>query len=164
MVEATDESGGTVRMAPFAGGCLCGAVRYQAAGEPRVQVLCHCKMCQRASGAPVAALIMMDASNVTVTKGQTRTVPFSPRTFRDICDICAGPLFFRRDARPEVRAIYVGSLDDPSRFRPSMHVCVSSAMPWLDIRDDAPRYDEKPEGMSQTLRYDPVSGRAEVPG
>ncbi len=164
MAEAIEESKLLTKTGPFTGGCLCGAVRYEATGEPRLGLLCHCKMCQRASGAPVAALLFMDASNVTVTNGQTRSVPFSHRASREICNTCAGPLFFRREARPELRAIYVGSLDDPSSFRPSMHVCVSSAMPWLDIRDHAPRYDEKPEGMSQTLRYDPISGRAEIPG
>jgi len=164
MVEGIDQSSLQLKTGPFAGGCVCGAVRYEATGQPQLQVLCHCKMCQRASGAAFTGVLFIDASNVTVTKGQTRAVPFSPRASRDICDRCAAPLFFRREARPEVRGIYVGSLDDPSSFKPSMHVCVSSAMPWLDIRDDAPRYDEKPDGMTQTLRYDPISGRTEVPG
>ena len=44
-----------------------------------------------------------------------------------------------------------------------MYLCVSNAMPWPDIRDDAPRYDEKPDGMSRTLRYDPASGKADPP-
>ena len=147
----------------FTGGCLCGAVRYRTHGEPSNSLLCHCRMCQRASGAPVTALLFMDATQITVTQGHTRTVAFSPRTWREICDTCAGPLFFRRDATPDRRAIYAGSLDDPNTFKPKLHVCMSSAMSWLDIRDDVPRYGEKPEGMSQTLRYDPASGKAEIP-
>jgi hypothetical protein len=69
-------------------------------------------------------------------------------------------LFFQRTNRPEQRAIFVGSLDDPNDFRPELHVCLSSAVDWFNIRDDAARYDEKPEGMSPTLRYDPVAGTA----
>ena len=151
-----------VRSGLFTGGCLCGAVRYEAGGEPLFSLLCHCKMCQRASGAPVSALLFMDTDNVKLTKGQTRTVRFSPRTHRDLCNACGSPLFFRRDDWPEGRAIYVGSLDDPSGFRPGLHVCVSSAMAWLEIRDDAPRYEEKPEDWGQTLQYDPISGHAKV--
>ena len=148
----------------FTGGCLCGAVRYEATGEPTNSLLCHCRMCQRASGSPVTAMLFMAADHVAVTKGQTRTLGFSPRTYRHICDTCGAPIFFSRESRPDIRGIYVGSLDDPNRFRPRLHVCMSSAMEWLDIRDDAPRYAEKPEGMSQTLRYDPASGQSEIPG
>jgi hypothetical protein len=147
----------------FTGGCLCGTVRFEARGAPTISLLCHCRMCQRASGAPVSALMFMNADHVTVTKGQTRAVGFSPWTWRHICDACASPLFFTRDSRPDVRAVYVGALDDPNDFRPQMHVCVSSAMGWLDVQDDAPRYDEKPPGMSQTLRYDSASGRSVIP-
>jgi hypothetical protein len=52
----------------------------------------------------------------------------------------------------------VGSLDDPNIFRPEMHVCTESAMKWLDIRDSAPRYSKKPEGMTSLVDYDPVTG------
>jgi len=146
----------------FAGGCLCGAVRYQASGTPRVSLICHCRMCQRASGAPVSALLFMNADHLAVTKGATRKLAFSPRTWRHICDACGAPLFFTRDNRPEVRALYVGSLDDPDGFKPELHVCVESAMSWLDIRDALPRHAEKPEGMTRPLNYDPISGRIEM--
>ncbi|HEY4043387.1 MAG TPA: GFA family protein [Rhodopila sp.] len=145
------------------GGCLCGAVRFEAGGDPELSVLCHCRMCQRASGAPVSALLFLHADRVTVTNGKTRAVEFSARTWRHVCDHCASPLFFTRDARPDLRAIFVGALDDPGGFRPEMHVCVSSAMSWLEIRDDAPRYDEKPPGMSQTVGYDPATGQTVIP-
>lgn len=39
-----------------------------------------------------------------------------------------------------------------------MHVCVESAMTWLDVRDDAPRHHQKPEGMTPLVGYDPVTG------
>jgi len=148
----------------FTGGCLCGAVRYEATGQPSNSLLCHCRMCQRASGAPVTAMLVMTADQVTLTRGQTRALAFSPRAFRHICDACAAPLYYTREDRPSIRGIYVGSLDDPNTFKPKFHVCTSSAMTWLDIRDDAPRYAEKPDGMAPTLRYDPESGQAEIRG
>ena len=61
-----------------------------------------------------------------------------------------------------MRALYVGSLDDPSWFRPKIHVCLSSAMGWLDIHDDLPRYQEKPEGYTPTFHYDPVTSEMRV--
>ncbi len=146
----------------FTGGCLCGAVRYEVSGEPRLSLLCHCRMCQRASGAPFSAILFMSADQVTITQGQTRALVFSPRSNRHVCDGCGAPLFFTRDNRPELRGLYVGSLDDPSGFQPKFHVCAESAMAWLDIRDDLPRYAEKPEGMTRPLAYDPISGSSKL--
>lgn len=143
----------------FEGGCLCGAVRFVAQGEPTDSLLCHCRMCQRASGAPVTALLFVNADQFAITRGQTRQVPFSPRAWRHICNDCAAPVFFTRDARPDRRAIYAGALDEPGAFPPRLHVCVSSAVGWLDIRDDAPRYDDKPAGMAPTVGYEPTNGR-----
>jgi hypothetical protein len=117
-------------------------------------------MCQRASGAPFTGLFFVKGSNITITKGHPRTYRSSPQVDRYFCDRCGAPLFFQRLNRPEDRAIFVGSLDDPNHFKPDVQVCLSSAVGWLDIRDGAPRYQEKPEGMSPTLRYDPISGEA----
>ena len=44
-----------------------------------------------------------------------------------------------------------------------MHVCMESTMEWLDIRDDAPRYSAKPEGMTSLVEYAPVTGIAREP-
>jgi len=52
----------------------------------------------------------------------------------------------------------VGSFDDPNIFIPEMHVCLESAVVWLDIHDDAPRFAQKPVGMTPLVDYDPVTG------
>lgn len=70
----------------------------------------------------------MDADHVIVAEGRTRAVPFSAQTLRHICYTCASPVFLTRDARLDMRAIYVGALDDPSGFQPEMHVRMSSNM------------------------------------
>jgi hypothetical protein len=51
------------------------------------------------------------------------------------------------------------SLDDPNVFKAEQHVCMESAMAWLDIRDEAPRYAQKPEGLTPLVDYDHVTGR-----
>jgi len=144
------------------GGCLCGAVRYEAFGNRRNSLLCHCRMCQRASGAPFLALFFVESDKLKVTQGELRVYRFSARADRLLCADCGSPLFLQRHNQSHTRGIFVGSLDDPNSFRPELHVCVSSSMSWLDINDDAPRYPEKPEGMTPTLNYDPVTGEAEV--
>ena len=55
--------------------------------------------------------------------------------------------------------VAVGSLDDPNVFKAEQHVCMESAMAWLDIRDDVPRYSRKPEGLTPLVDYDPITGK-----
>ena len=139
------------------GGCLCGAVRYEAKGTPSLSAICHCLMCQRASGAPFMALIFLPSDAVKVTKGEPSIYQSSSTSNRRFCGRCGSPLFFERHTR-SLTAVMVGSLDDPNMFKPEMHVCVESSMKWMDIRDDAPRYSKKPEGMTPLVDYDPATG------
>src|SRR3954454_20649869 len=140
------------------GGCLCGSIRYEARGLPFQTLICHCRMCQRASGAPFMALLFRSSEDVKVTKGRPRVYSSSSTSDRHFCPDCGSPLFFGRHTRG-LCAITVGSLDNPNAFKPMMHVCVESAMQWLDIHDDAPRYATKPEGMTPVVDYDPVTGK-----
>ncbi len=147
----------------FTGGCLCGAVRYEASGAPGLSAICHCRMCQRASGGPFMALVFMPTEAVRVTRGRPGVYPSSPTSNRHFCGRCGSPLFFERHTRAST-AIAVGSLDDPSSFKPRVHVCTESAMAWLDVRDDAPRHAGKPEGMTPLVDYDPVTGATRPAG
>ena len=139
------------------GGCLCGAIRYEAKGTPALSAICHCRMCQRASGAPFMALLFIPSDNVNVIKGDPEVYRSSPTSNRYFCRRCGSPLFFERHTR-SLTAVMVGSLDDPNIFRPEMHVCMESAMGWLEIRDNAPRHLKKPVGMTPLVDYDPVTG------
>ena len=143
------------------GGCLCGAVRYEATGTPALSAICHCRMCQRASGAPFMGLLFMPSGAVKVTKGEPHIYCSSPTSNRHFCHGCGSPLFFERHTR-SLSAIMVGSLDDPNIFKPEMHVCLESAMTWLNVHDDVPRYSQKPEGMTPLIDYNPVTGSIDV--
>lgn len=142
------------------GGCLCAAIRYEAQGPRIYNIICHCRMCQRASGGPLAALFYVPADHIKIVKGVPHVYRSSATVDRLFCRDCGSPVFFQRTNRPGQRAIFVGSLDDPNDFSPELHVCLSSAVAWMEIRDDAARYEEKPPGMSPTLSYNPVSGKA----
>ena len=147
------------------GGCLCGALRYKATGTPGLTAICHCHMCQRASGGPFMALLFMPSDTVKVTKGEPRIYHSSPTSSRHFCGACGSPVFFERHTRA-LTAITVGSLDEPYDFKPQMHLCMESAMAWLDLRDDAPRHARKPEGMTPLVDYDRAGGdmQSESPG
>ena len=81
-----------------------------------------------------------------------------PNKLSDISVVGVGPIFFYRISTPHQKAIFVGSLDDPNEFEIKMEVCTSSSVSWLQECGTTPSYAEKPEGMTPTLNYHPVTG------
>ena len=145
--------------AMLTGGCLCGAVRYEAAGPPLGSFVCYCRMCQRASGSAFAALLYVSDPGLRMTRGNPRSFASSPGVRRIFCACCGSPVFFRRDNRPGQCAIVAGSLDDPERFAPELRIFASDAARWLDGLHRVESYAEKPPGMTAPLNYDPATGR-----
>ena len=113
------------------GGCLCGAVRYESTGKPLFSLLCHCRDCQQEGGSAYMAAMRVPASGFRVTKGEPKLYVSSSgagnRVTRAFCPECGCPLFIRVSARPEIVGLRVGSLDDPSGFRPEADIFVKSA-------------------------------------
>jgi hypothetical protein len=105
----------------IAGGCLCGAVRYEVAGDSLYAVLCHCRDCQRSSGTGHVPVMGMPKSSFTV-RGATLSYAVSHdggrSSIRHFCPKCGSLLFGTTEIAPEAVSIYVGTLDDPSVFRP----------------------------------------------
>ena len=120
------------------GGCLCGAVRYRAGAIIRAGY-CHCRMCQKASGAPVVAWIVVPRDAVTFTKGVPSEYRSSDKACRLFCGRCGSPLVFREDDSEELD-INLASLDEPESVAPSYHIYTASQQPWLRIEGDLPRF------------------------
>lgn len=126
------------------GGCLCGAIRYQAEGEPIVVALCHCSKCRRAAGAPAVAWAMFEQSAFRVVNGDPKLYASSPGVERGFCGVCGTPLTFAADFMPGLVDVTVGSLDDPEALPPSMHIWESKRLRWQAIDDTLPRHAELP--------------------
>lgn len=140
------------------GGCLCGGIRFQCSGAVVHSLVCHCRMCQRASGASFVGLIFFSSEELLITKGKTRTYRSSSSGIRHFCAECGSSLFFERSTK-SLHGIFVGALDDPSLFKPTMHICLSSKQDWLSLSDGLPRYKKKPPGMTPPGIYDSITGK-----
>jgi len=132
---------------PVTGGCLCGAVRYQADGPPNHASLCHCRMCQRHFGNAIGGYASFPRARLRFTKGAAKNYRSSDFAQRGFCAACGSPLTYEYSGAPERISVTLGSLDQPERFPPSVHWGIESQVPWLHIDDDLPRHrtEDDPE-------------------
>jgi hypothetical protein len=132
------------------GGCLCGAVRYRAAGTPDFQGLCHCRDCQRLSGGGHVGFMCFPTGRVTI-EGQTlahKGVGGSGQPAdRHYCPQCLSQLFGFTDVLPGKTNIYAGSLDDNSQFEPTFAIFVRSRPPWDRSSQSLQCFETLPEAL-----------------
>ena len=114
------------------GGCACGKVRYSAAIADDEAYLCHCRMCQRASGNVSLAMKNVEQADVA-WDGEPDWYESSPIAERPFCARCGTTLGFRYKEGTSKMDLTVASFDDPSRFRPASHFGAESIHEaWLD--------------------------------
>jgi hypothetical protein len=122
------------------GGCLCGAVRFKASGEPINVRVCHCRNCQKAMGSPFFARALFD-QNALAVEGETARYASSETHDRVFCKACGTRLFsWRRNGTAAGVALAV--FDDRNAFSPTEHIWVSEKMHWVTLDDGLPQYQE----------------------
>ncbi len=114
----------------FTGGCQCGAVRYRLLAVPRNAHVCHCRMCQKATGNYFAALARVEADEIEWTRGKPSVFTSSAKVERGFCDRCGTPLTFRYTDTSRIN-VSLGSLDDPTAVPPLKQYGVEARMPWF---------------------------------
>jgi hypothetical protein len=126
------------------GGCQCGRVRYRATIEDDDAYLCHCRMCQRATGGVSIAFKNVPKSAVAWERQPDRHAS-SPIAERGFCASCGTPLTYEAHDHDQMD-LTLGSFDDPWRFRPTEHSgCENWHRDWLDTSHlPATRTDENP--------------------
>ena len=134
--------------APFSGGCMCGAIRYECSAEPLGVAYCYCRDCQRSSGGPFSTIVIVPASAVKIQRGQAKGYAVKGESgntvTRFFCTECGAPLYSEAQAAPTARFVKAASLDDPSRVKPGMAIWTSSAQPWAEIPQGLQRFEKNP--------------------
>jgi hypothetical protein len=124
---------------PITGGCQCGAVRY-ALHVDRVEKphVCHCRMCQRATGGVFAALVGCAKGSLEWTKGEAAFFASSNLARRGYCRDCGTPLTFAYDI-PEARIyVTIGSMDNPELAAIEIQYGVEGKLSWVRFCEDVP--------------------------
>lgn len=126
-------------MNPITGGCQCGKVRY-AMHVDRVEKphVCHCRMCQRATGGLFAALAGCAKANLEWTQGAPAMFASSNLATRGFCRDCGTPLTFAYTT-PEARIyVTIGSLDNPEQAKIEIQYGLELRLSWVKFCEEAP--------------------------
>jgi len=119
------------------GGCHCGSIRYQAKGVPVVVAHCHCKDCQRLSGAGHSTGAMFSAIDVQLS-GPVEEYLLDANNGNGVtkgfCGNCGSQIFGRNNGSPDYITIALGAFDDPSAFDPQVVIFARNKMHW-DVMD-----------------------------
>jgi hypothetical protein len=147
--------------APLEGGCTCGAVRFSLVGPPLFVHCCHCRWCQRETGASFALNAMIEADRVVLRKGEPEIVhtPSASGKGQKIvrCPTCRIALWSNyAGAGDKVRFVRVGTLDEPDRLPPDIHIFTASKQPWVVLTPGIPAVPE----YYERERYWPASSLA----
>ena len=119
------------------GGCLCGRIRYEVSQPVRSIIACHCKNCQKASGAGASHNALVPKSAVTITAGQPKLFADTAQSGnilkRYFCGDCGSPIYSQRANAPDMMVLKVGTLDVPGDMKLAMNIWTNSARPWLYV-------------------------------
>jgi hypothetical protein len=129
------------------GRCTCGRIRYLMTGAPLFVHCCHCRWCQRETGSAFALNAMIEADRVVLLEGEPETVltPSNSGKGQKIarCPVCRVALWSNyAGAGDAIRFVRVGTLENPDRLPPDIHIVTASKQPWVVIPDGVPAVAE----------------------
>ena len=133
--------------APYAGGCACGAIRFEIEAEPLMQNDCQCRDCQHMGGTGHGSYLTFPRPGVKQTgeaaswsmvadSGNVKTHAF--------CPTCGSPVFMTFSAMPDVFTVHAASLDDPSRYRPQVVTYAVRGHAWDRLDPALRKFDRMP--------------------
>ena len=146
------------------GGCLCGAVRYEARESTLYTLMCHCHMCQQWTGSPMLGSATFRREAVSFTKGAPKIYPSSSVCERGFCADCGSSLFTRYasgGAFDAVIFIALGSLDHPDLGKPDAHYGAEGELSWMHRDDGIPRIRiDVDDPAAQNARFEELLAKA----
>ncbi len=138
------------------GGCMCGAVRFEAAGASSRVLHCHCKSCRQHTGAPMATLAVFEAGQVRFSGDERTRYISAPGVERAFCAKCGTSLTWETVFGDEgaMCAVHISAFDTPDALTPTGHSFYSERISWFDVADQLPRHEGFVAG-STPLQFGP---------
>ena len=112
----------------YKGACMCGAVRFEARGEPVRTGMCHCTTCRRNTGSAFTVYAVFPAARLRMLGDETGSYATSEHLTRHFCRVCGSPAFV--EERGEM-IVPLGAFDGAEAFTPTYELYTVSRLPWL---------------------------------
>jgi hypothetical protein len=133
---------------PVAGGCHCGAVRYELMARPLGVYACHCKDCQRFSGTGYSMSMVIRRESLRVTGGEPHEYRKTADSGRVAvtygCGLCRTNLWNEPLVSPDLLILKPGTLDDSSWAAPGGNIWTDRKLPWVEIDPTLPAFPGQP--------------------
>jgi hypothetical protein len=141
---------------PLAGGCACGAVRYELLADPLELHVCHCTDCQRVSGSAFVMSMVTTRSSIELRRGEPTVCDFGTpagiHRREQRCAGCGSRLWSEPNGLPDLLTLRPGTLDERGWLRPIAHIWTRSAQPWVEIPTGVLRYEGNPADPLELVR------------
>jgi hypothetical protein len=129
--------------ASYDGGCTCRHVRYRLTSKPLFVHCCHCSWCQRETGSAFALNAMIEADRVQLLEGVVEVIDTPTQSGKgqriSRCPTCKIAVWSNYvGAGDAVRFVRVGTLDEPTRLPPDIHIFTTSKQPWVALPAGVP--------------------------
>jgi hypothetical protein len=133
---------------PYIGGCACGAIRYEIAGEPVFMNDCQCRDCQQRSGAGHGSYLTFTGRKDVTLQGKAShwDLAGDSGTIKThaFCPTCGSPVYLTFAAMPDLFTVTAASLDDPGRFKPQAVTYGVRGHAWDHLDPAVPKFDRMP--------------------
>ena len=134
----------------YAGGCACGAIRYEIVGEPMFQNHCQCLDCQKKSGTGHGSYLTFPSRDGVTLEGDATHWDIvgdsGHAKTRAFCPTCGSPVYLTFSAMPDLFTIHAASLDDPGRYAPQAVTYAVRGYAWDHLDPALPKFDKMPTG------------------
>jgi hypothetical protein len=131
----------------FTGRCACGAVTLAIAGDPVTTRQCWCRQCQQAAAGGPTHNALFRTDQITLTgqlASRTYTAASGNEITQSFCPACGTPLLGQSSARPQIRVVRFGALDEPHGLKPEMAIWTEDAPAWAMIDPALEQHPRQP--------------------
>ena len=131
------------------GGCTCGYVRYEITSSPLIVHCCHCRNCQRQTGAAFALNALFVAESIALSSGDVREIVAAtpsgegqPIARCPKCEVAVWSSYYMHGLRDLISFVRVGTFDNPDLLPPDVHIFTTSKQPWVNLAPDTITFEE----------------------
>jgi hypothetical protein len=125
---------------------MCGAIRYRITTPATGTSLCHCRSCRLATGAPLAAWVILPHDGLVFDRGTPVSFASSPGKERTFCGHCGTSLTYTRADRPDSIDIHTATLDEPGAFPPTREIWLEEKIAWMATNPQFAQYPRTSRG------------------